>query len=336
MNRAHAKSSTNVSDGTEPALFALLYVEGGKRGSPNLKRQFDGIDTYIRCAITLSRSCMCHGQQVTILTNEPEFLSARSKAFGFELSTQPFHAERPVPDWIPFAAAHKKLDVFSAFGSGDYGDLVLLLDLDCVALEPIRLNGASEDALFVYDLTQQELSASGFDVVKASYEVLGSPANQTVRWFGGEFLGGSPAAFKILAETVSDIWPDYINRLSRVHHHGDEMLFNAAVSRLNSGAQLRLIDQGIDSECVRGSTIRRWWSARTPFPQRPLHYKLPSVLHMPADKDFLAKIHNKQFSPRNFLSRYEAHISPRLLRRRILNKLLNWQRRESKSTPRIH
>lgn len=139
------------------------------------------------------------------------------------------------------------------------------------------------------------------------------------RWFGGEFLSGTTAAFRRLNPYIQACWPHYLEHIGRLCHTGDEIVLSAALNLANEDG-LQLLDFGGPR---RG--IIRWWTARTPFPQCSFDVaREHAVLHLPSDKEFLAA-YARPFSPAQFLRDYERYARRKLVLRRIVNGV-DWLR----------
>jgi len=130
------------------------------------------------------------------------------------------------------------------------------------------------------------------------------------RWFGGEFLCGHAESFQRLAKSIFRLWPKYIQHINELHHVGDEMLLAAALSDTN----LVVRDAG------QLGIVARWWTARTNFRQLPFKAVVGrSILHLPADKRFLAASACAPFYPPTFLRRFRRVARGKLFRRRLVN-----------------
>ncbi|KQT04760.1 MULTISPECIES: hypothetical protein [unclassified Rhizobium] len=317
-------------------LFTLLYIDDTEIWNASIgagKLAFK--DVYIRCASNFSQSCTGQGVQLEILTNEPAYVNEQLAKLGRPLIAVGMVFDRDVPRGIPFYAAHFKLDVFRQLGTGNFGNRVGLVDNDVVMLEApeIDFDLWNEDRLFLYDITPTVLEEYGNDLVKADMERVAGAGVDTIRWYGGEFVAGSSAAFRTLSERIELLWPNYRAAISTLHHVGDEMIVSAAVNLLANEKSMKVTDIG--AEPYRW--ISRWFSARTMFYQMPLSYHFnSSMLHLPADKRFIADFSAVPFDTRLFLSKFRIHVGRKLFARRLLNSIFFFKRRGGKQVSRLN
>jgi hypothetical protein len=298
-------------------LYSLFYVSPNQRNQ-NLRGTVDDIGTFLGCASLLAKSARYHGIRFSLITNEIDLVRARLKGLDaaehIDLVWHKF--ERNVPHGIEFYSAHFKLDLFQAFGSGAFGDWIGLVDLDMVLLRPIPEWVFQKQGLLAYAISDQVFPEYGKETVVRDLERIAGCSISTPSWYGGEFLVGQPGAFQRLAGYVERCWPAYLRNVETLHHVGDEMVVSSSLA-LAQGNGEPVIDAGSTG------LVSRWWTARTGFVQRPLHLACPAcVLHLPADKRFLAAQSRRPFHPGEFLSAYKSHARKKLLVRKLYNMTL--------------
>ncbi len=302
-------------------LFTLLYIDDSEIWSAGIgtgKLAFK--DVYLRCASKFSESCAKQGVRLEILTNEPFYVNEQLAKLNRPQIAVGMNFDRDVPRGIPFYAAHFKLDVIRQLGTGNFGGHVGLVDNDVVMLKAPAIDFTlwRDDCLFVYDITQTVFEEYGKTLVKADLERVACARIHDVRWYGGEFIAGSSAAFQTLSKCVDFLWPAYQSTLSTLHHIGDEIIVSAALNILAEGKKIIAIDVG--SKDYRW--VSRWFSSRTMFHQMPLSYHSESImLHLPADKRFIADSVSESFNSNVFISKYKIHAARKLLLRRVLNRI---------------
>ena len=294
-------------------FYGLLYVGERSERHANL-RGADPLDVYLRCAALCQASANASAYDYELVTNEPGLLGARASTLGLDLAILGTTFEWPVPLGIPFRSAHFKLELIEQFGTGGYGSKTALLDLDAVITKPL---GEVPEGLMAYDISDQVLPAYGQDVVRVDLSrVRGEPVSP--RWFGGEFLAGSPSQFAELSLRVRSCWARYVAAIGELHHVGDEMLLSAALA----------------GQPVASATpfIARWWSARTlTLFDRFADVQDRAILHLPADKEFLAAYPVEGFSGPSFVSAYRAHARRKVLARQLAGVF----RPDGKVSPRL-
>lgn len=228
---------------------------------------------------------------------------------------------RDVPA-IPFRAAHRKLELLRAFAGGGFGAWPALIDIDTLLLRPWPFTPAA-GVLQVYETTADS-AAAGIAADLAT--VLGEPVARP-RWWGGEFVAGDPEAFGQLADAVERLWPRYLAVVDRLHHVGDETVTAAALTAL---AGVPLVDVG-------GAGVRRWWSARTVVRPRTTFREASgaALLHLPADKPFLARYADQALPLDGFTATYRAHVAAKLPLRRLASLAERLAGRPAKHVPRL-
>lgn len=298
-----------------PIYHSLLYIDRGENTHINMNPGDDPIDVYVSCASLLASSFRYHAATFRLLTNNRALIETRLAALGlpsFEIVELPFRLN--VPKGLPFHSAHYKLEVYSHFASGELGDSLALVDLDAVMISPPPPTGDLRGKLLAYDITGQMLPLYGGEAnMRADIELIGGRPGATLYWPGGEFFLGSPASFNALSLAISAVWPGYTKQFPNLRHTSDEMLLAAAATQCS----------GILFEDAASSRyIARWWSVRTDHRQVPLAaVKNCSILHLPADKHFLASQARIPFEPSKFVTAYEKATSGKLRLRRAANVL---------------
>lgn len=291
------------------------------------------LEIYIRCSILLSKSCGWHGIPYGILTNEPELLNDRLRDLREHVQVVSLDMTRQIPEHMPFFSAHFKLDALKKMGDGTLGDVVGLLDLDMVMINSLGIFADGQDhsrsALYVYDITSQQISAYGEKTLLHTLAALGHSELKSPKWYGGEFIAGRAEAFRLLSEEIDKYYARYISESGTLHHIGDESVVTASL----------LSASGLDTLDLRDAattTVSRWWSSRTLHPQVPFSSaKSAALLHLPADKIFLAKEALKEFDPNLFISRYQKHIRRKIAMRKLANVLAGIGQGQWRHTPRL-
>jgi hypothetical protein len=232
--------------------------------------------------------------------------------------------DRDVPENARFYEAHFKLDVLKHFGSGSLGDHVGLIDADMVLLRPFAIDDRfwAGRSLLCYDISDSFLDPGE---MLSDLSALGLADGAVPRWFGGEFIVGSAEAFKTLSHYIDRIWPLYRARIGQMSHVGDEPIVSAALCNMQHDLGDTIHEIGEVGD-VHGLSLARWWSSRTNTPQLPLSSAVgQALLHMPADKIFLAKMAGKSFERASFIRYYRSYVKRKLVLRRaasLVDRLL--------------
>ncbi len=300
---------------SQARLYGLLHVATRPATHANLKtRSGDPIDIYLLCSALCAASVMASGGTFALITNDACHLRDRCSALGIaDLDLIEHQFNWPVPQGVAFYSAHYKLEVIEAFGTGQYGERVGLIDIDAVLCKPLDLSAPADNALIVYDITGVEQASYGSQRIRQDLERVAGRPLPDPRWYGGEFIIGSAATFAALLKEVRSCWPNYVNAIGDLHHIGDEMVVSAAIN-LAGEAGLPVLNADVEGG------VARWWSTRTKaaFPAFG-QIENRSLLHLPADKEFLASFPSHPFDGPRFVEAYRKYAARKLWRRRIVN-----------------
>ena len=299
-------------------FLGLLFINHTEEHWVNIKdNSADPLDIYLGCAALCASSAAASWHRFSLVTNERTIVIRRLQNAGFSnVPVISFDFRWEIPKSIPFYSAHFKLELIEAIAAARFGDLVCLIDIDTVFISPLRnalcyLGGC----LMAYDISDQIFPHFGFDRVQKDLEYVAALRLDDPRWYGGEFLMGNAASFGQLSELIAACWERYTRNIGSFHHTGDEMIVSAA---LNLAVQKGI--QVVDVGPLKG--IARWWSSRTGFRQSTFDkVQTSSILHLPADKEFLASQAKLRYSSATFLASYERYARPKLFIRHIYDVL---------------
>jgi hypothetical protein len=302
-------------DASRARLYGLLHVTADRASHANLRPgSKDPADIYLLCSALCAASVAASGGSFALITNDGARLRDRCRALGIaDLDLIQHRFKWPVPDGIAFHSAHFKLELIEAFGSGQFGECAGLIDIDTVLWQPLDLPALTRDGLVVYDITDIEVASYGPERIRHDLEVVAGRPLRDPRWYGGEFLMGTAAGFAILSQEIRKCWPNYLKAVGGLNHVGDEMIVSTAIN-LAVEAGLPLINAD------RAGGVARWWTARTNAPI-PTFQQIAnrSLLHLPADKEFLAGFPRNAFDSSRFVAAYRKYAARKLLLRRIVN-----------------
>ena len=290
--------------------YSLLYCNPDERTPINSKvRNYqEKILEYLGNARTLYLSLTEVGVPLVLLTNSAGELK---KAMPWPEHEMPEIREisfkGDVSKNVGFESHHRKWDMVRYLGGLDADAYVVLLDLDVIVgrgfSESFRFC-AEQGIPLVYDITDQVVPAYGSGRILADLKSV-SPVCGSVRWYGGEYISGKPAFFWEVYKRVEIFKGSYFEKAPLLHHNGDEFVSTIAIETLKKDGW-RVDDGGALG------VIGRYWSVQCRHHQRPFaHYAdFCSLLHLPADKGFLAKV--PPCSNKERLARYERYLLKRL------------------------
>jgi hypothetical protein len=311
-----------VSAVRQPRFYGLLYVTE-KDSHPNLRSKNpidiilvrNRIDIYLSCAALTAASIRAFGGNFALITNAAYFLRDRCKALGIDLEIIDHVFKRSVPTGIRFYSAHFKLDIIEAFSTGRFGEPLALVDVDTVFLKPLILPASLGNHIIAYDITNIDVEPYEMQRVHAELELVAGQPLRDARWYGGEFLMGNASTFKVLSEKIQQCWPNYVEALGSLRHVGDETVVSAAINlAVETGLPLA------NADSVGG--VARWWTSRTRVPM-PSFKEIEdrSLLHLPADKIFLASYPRCSFNGPRFVATYRKYAARKLLVRSVVTSL---------------
>ena len=288
----------------ETRFYGLLYIdEQNNKDHSDLPCGVDPIDIYIMCASLCSKAFRAIGAAFHLITNKAEYVRRRLVCLGLEDFAVLHHDfSLMVPKKIWFYSAHFKLDLVKAFGLGQFGKRIGLIDLDTVLLR--RLPGSA--GLAVYDISDQVFPAFGKHRVVSDLQLVSGRPLSDPRWYGGEFVAGSAMEFATISRHIDSCWPNYIKYLSSLHNVGDEMIMSSALNMARADG-VQMVDYG------QAGLVARWWTDRTEHKQAPFDAVTgAALLHLPADKVFLSQEAGYQFDPEMLLSRFRRYARKKI------------------------
>jgi hypothetical protein len=292
-------------------FHGLLYVPDEAEVHANLRPgSRRSIDVYVRCAALCAHSVRALGYDYRLVTNRPKFVQSTVQELSLRLpEVVGYEFQWEVPPGIAFHSAHFKLELIEAFGRGIFGSEVALMDLDAVLLS--RVPDEASRGLWAFEMTSDITDAYGEQRVRKDLGIAAGRDIKEPRWFGGEYISGDQKAFSVLSAQFPDVWANYKANLHQFHHVGDEMVLAASL--------LLAEKEGLLVNCA-SSFVARWWSARTRTQMSPLKAAAGrSVLHLPADKEFLASYSSaEQFEAKRFLGEYIRYARRKIAVRRLL------------------
>lgn len=293
-------------------LYGLLYLAENQSSSIMdmyaetyaKKRRF-----YIKSAVNLSRSLQKRGVSFTLITNNKTEILHELDFLGYSdfLNVECIDFQLQVPDGLFYYSTHFKLDVFRHFASLSNELYVGLVDIDVIAVNklPVCLKNLIEERIPVcYDISDQLIPAFGQDIILQDMQRL-YPDICAGRWYGGELIMGTPDFFAELSNEAQIIYERYIRIVDELFHKGDEMIVSVALEKIQRNGRY-MADIGTLG------VVGRYFSVPTvKHPQKSFRYfKDCFLLHLPVDKDFLAKLSPEQAESQEiFLKHYKNYLS---------------------------
>lgn len=291
-------------------FFGLLHLEENEQSAITLstKNFQEQISVYVNQAMVLSRSLQLYGLPFTILTNNKNLIEDYASLIPLANNVAPFKVREipfttKVPTGIIYYSAHFKIDAFRYFASLSNGYFTLCdLDMVCINDYPICLpNIVKRGIPLCYDITNQLIPEYGHDVIIRDLTTI-SGLESEGRWSGGEYISGTSDFFKNLIREIDNIFDNYGVNLDSLRHISDEPLTSAALEILRSQGTY-IGDAG------KLNIIGRYWNVNTLHNQKPFdYYKKCFLLHLPADKKFLANLAYQDTNVlSDFIKIYEKH-----------------------------
>ena len=301
-------------------FFTLIHICADEQSLHNSQtKNFDSqIQLYLSCAKQLHYTLKQQNLDLIILTNDKNYLQ-RLNTDGYKIEIVELTFTLKVPSGIKFYSAHFKLEVFQFLALHEH-PYVALVDSDILCVNTLPKSFQNIIDLRIptyYDITDQTAPAYGHQVIIADKEKLMHHKSVGL-WAGGEFISGPPNFFRELAEQVKSIQEQYFSSFNSFHHQGDEVLTSIAIEEL-------LLKKNTILEAGALSIIGRFWSVHTLHTQKPIKaYNNHFLLHMPADKIFIAKLKKDQLVGA-FFKKYKAYLDKRIYRKAISKMLMKFR-----------
>ena len=296
---------------TVPPLkfYTLLHFADRQENAANLassgKRKLYQI--LARNVVTLNLSLELLGFKLNVVTNDVPRLQQLFGSLGTHGNTPNIvlgNFDLVPPAGICFYSSHCKLNLFRMFAEKP-DEISILLDCDILALRPLpdwMIEAAKTGSVICYNIMDQVAPSLGSERLRQDLRIL-DPAISPKRWVGGEMICAQGKVFAQLNKAVMDLWPHYCAQPSSFYHDGEELLVTAVVHGLERRG-VQVVDAG------SAGIIRRFWSVRTLHAQASIKdSESLCLLHLPADKEFLARIRRKDLlnDARRFWQSYHVY-----------------------------
>ncbi len=293
-------------------VYSLLFLDDQHNNNQNMSAK-SALGIYLGCASLTASSALKAGVDFTVLTNDAQKLLDAVR----EAALPPFKVREIVftlniPRGIRYYQAHYKISVMKSFSTGAFGPHPTLIDSDIF----IRRDFTKKCAL--HELVAYDVSHKASHLAHDMSIMIEPAPGQRQWWAGGEFISGTPQAFAALSQAIEELLPRYVANVGSFIHVSDETPVSAALNQLaNSG--FKIADAGREL-----NIIGRWHSSRTIIPQEKLsELWTRDIVHLPADKAFLALLALSSPTPEAFMQAYEKYATRKLFTRSLLHPLLN-------------
>lgn len=278
---------------TNVKFYGLLYVSMKAQDGAYLQRldPRKRVELYLRMAVRLGRGLYSRfGLPLNLVTNDAETLTALLA--GIEGGrhadcvrlVQIDFSSLSLPQGARYFAATHKVMLFDYFAKQSEYSALLDIDMICLpgAEQPLG-DFVRDKCALVYDISDQVFPAHGYDRILADMRKFG-PVDRRIRWYGGEFIAGSPDFFRELSQLAMQALPIYGDVFQSLHHQGDEMITSYCLNymRQNSSPNMPLDVGG-------GDIVRRHHGKATLHDERRFgRIANLSFLHLPTVKSLLS------------------------------------------------
>jgi len=308
-------------------IFSLFYSDRfssiAKPVNSNRKHSNHN-DIYLKNAFLLQKSLADVGIHYAVITNDGKLFDDFFQKYGYKINYQVVCFSWKIPTNIKFYGAHFKLELFEKFGTGAFGEKILLLDLDMIATPKIKdlltkLEDLKNNTLVYYNVASIEFDFQQKREHQNGVKIFTEKVIPPFFWAGGEFIFGSVDCFKNLSLACKNILPVYFSYCDRLPHVGDEMVVNVVFNQLKGSINLTEVGQlGLINPVVR------FWSAGTSVDLPGFDsFKDVCLFHLPADKEFLSYQSSKDFNYKDILLNYRRLVFKKSLFRRIFYMFSN-------------
>lgn len=288
-------------------FFGFLYVDK-KAGKLNFQsKNFDErYSVYLKNAALLNLSIKKCGYKFVILTNNKAYIEKKIKTeIKDSICIQEILFKTSVPKNMHFFSCHYRVDVFRYF-SKLKNTISILLDLDVVIiknLKKINFNVFSNSGI-VHDISSNIFPAYGLKIISCALEMLAGFKIKNVKWYGGDFIAGSENFFQLLYLKTKKYQAKHVKLSKKFPNYTDEFFLTAAILDIEKNTSYKIVD---------GSKIKIWsryWSVNTKHKQHKIeNYLKFFMLHLPADKNFIANFYDSPYSVKYFKTAYINKIN---------------------------
>ena len=285
----------------------MLYMKNKNFDENAAENGFVTIRGYINCCKILHNSLKKFGFKLVILTNQPNVIIEQENS----LNVENVDFKLNVPENIRFFSAHYKIEVFKYLSLyGDDYSVLLDNDVVCVNNIPENMEKIIQEKIPVYyDITDQVYPAYGRKkIIEDKTRIMG--IKSLGNWAGGELIGGSKIFFEVIYNKCIDYWDKYFDNINDFHHQGDEMLTSCAIEKY-------ILDKNVIVNAGSIGFIGRYWSVKTLHIGKIFEAYFDNfLLHLPADKAYLAKYNSEN----NFMENYKSYLHNKLKRKNNIIK----------------
>ena len=288
-------------------FFGFLYIDK-KAGKLNFqsKNFEERYSVYLKNAALLNLSIRKYGYKFIILTNNKAYIEKKiKKEIKDFISIKEILFDTYVPRNMHFFSCHYRVDVFRYFSTLK-NTFSILLDLDVVIiknLKKINFRKLSNNGI-VHDISSNFFSAYGLKKVWCDLEILTGFTIDNAKWYGGDFIAGSEKFFRILYLKTKKYQAKLVKLSKNFHIYTDEFFLTAAILDIKKNANYKIVD---------GNKIKIWsryWSVNTKHKQHKIeNYLKFFMLHLPADKNFIANFYDSPSSVKYFKTVYINKIN---------------------------
>jgi hypothetical protein len=297
-------------------FFGFLYIDK-KIGKLNFqsKNFEERYSVYLKNAAQLNLSIRKCGYKFIILTNNKAYIQKKiKKDIKNSICVQEILFKTSVPRNMHFFSCHYRVDVFRYF-SKLRNTISILLDLDVVIIRNLKKINFSifSNTGIVHDISSNFFPAYGIKKVSSDLEMLTGFKINNAKWYGGDFIAGSENFFHILHTKTKKYQEKFIKLSKKFSNYTDEFFLTAAILDIEKNKNYKIVD---------GSKLKIWsryWSVNTKHKQNKIeNYLKFFMLHLPADKNFIANFYESFGSAKYFKKVYVSKINA--YSHRLLNK----------------
>jgi len=273
----------------------MLYIKSKNFDENAAENGFVTIHGYINCCKVLHNSLKKFDYKLVILTNQPDVIIEQENT----LNVEKVDFKLNIPENVRFFSAHHKIEVFKYLSLyGDEYSILLDSDVVCVNNIPENMEKIIQEKIPVYyDITDQVYPAYGrIKIIEDKTIIMG--IKSLGNWAGGELIGGSKNFFGEIYNKCIDYWDKYFDNINSFHHQGDEMLTSCAIEKY-------ILDKNVIINAGSIGFIGRYWSVKTLHIGKAFEAYFDNfLLHLPADKEYLAKYNSEN----NFIENYQIYL----------------------------
>ncbi|MDC2976325.1 hypothetical protein OAY13_00700 [Candidatus Pelagibacter sp.] len=304
-------------------FYGLIHYKKNENNNLNFNSSSDNekISIYLKNAALISQQLKKFDINFILITNNKKYINSLLKKMDIKITLLEIKFKTFVNKNTHFYSCHFRVDIFRYF-SKLKNSYSILIDLDTVLINKI----SKKQILKLYDyglvnnITDNVIPAYGEKKILKNLKIL-DPKIEKIFWYGGDFFGGNQNFYKILYSISKSYQKKFNNNLKYLKNQTDELFISLSIIKIKKLNLYKI------KNANSNKFFSRYWSSSTLHKQKHFKYYFNyKLLHLPADKIFIANLFKKIDNDLNFKKIYFEYLNSKKF---LITKFLK------KNTPNI-